>query len=110
MSRRAAIALGLAVLGPFVMAASSPAAVALGWRASRELAGAPPPARGRSAAAGAIALGTFGLLLWGWVLFRLWVRLDERGKDPHAVLPLAAGLTFVWLASALVGALAGRNR
>jgi hypothetical protein len=109
-SRRAAIAFGLAVLGPFVMAASSPAAIVLGWRSSRDLAIAPPAARGRAAAAGAIALGTFGLLLWAWALWRLWVRLDERGDDPHAVVPLVAGLIVVWLASALAGALAGRNR
>ena len=81
----------------------------LGWRTTRDLAGAPPSTRGGAAAAGAIALGTFGLLLWAWALWRLWVRLDERG-DPHAVVPLAVGLIVVWLASAVAGALAGRNR
>ncbi len=109
-SRRATIAFGLAVLGPFVMAASSPAAIVLGWRSTRDLARASSSPRGRAAAAGAIALGTFGLLLWVWVLWRLWIRLDEQAGDPHAVMPLAGGLTLVWLASALAGALAGRNR
>lgn len=109
-SRRATIAFVLAAVGPFVMAASSPAAVVLGWRAARELAGEPASTTGRATAAGAIALGTFGLLLWAWALWRLWVRLDERGKDPQVVIPLAAGLLLVWVASGLAGALVGRNR
>ena len=57
-ARRAAWALTLAVIGPFVMAASSPAAIVLGWRVATD---AGPHLRGRGAAAGAIALGTFGL-------------------------------------------------
>ncbi len=110
VARRAARALALAVLGPFVMAASSPAAIVLGWRASRATVDASPRARGRAAAAGALALGTFGLLFWVWAIWRLWVRLGEQGRDRSAVLPLAAALVAVWVASALAAALVGRNR
>lgn len=108
--RLAIRALLFAVLGPFVMAASSPAAVALGWRSMRASAGVGPRAKGRSAAAGAITLGVFGLLFWTWVLWRLWVKLEEQGNDPHRVLPLGLGLFVVWCASGVAGALSSRGK
>jgi hypothetical protein len=107
-ARRAGWALVLAAIGPFVMAASSPAAVVLGWRVLRTSLS--PRSRGRAAAAGAIALGTFGLLFWTWAIWRLWVRLDEQGRDASAAIPLAVALIVVWTASALAAALTGRNR
>lgn len=109
-ARRATWALVLAVIGPFVMAASSPASIVLGWRVSRASAGAGPRVRGRGAAAGAIVLGTFGLLFWVWALWRLWVRLGQQGRDQTTMIPLAVALVLVWTASALAAALAGRNR
>lgn len=108
--RHAVWALFLAVLGPFVMAASSPAAIVLGWRALRASAAAGPRTRGRATAAGAITIGTFGWLLWAWALWWVWMQLPTRGIEREAVLPLAAGLAVVWAASAAAGALAGRGR
>ena len=40
---------------------------------------------------------------------RLAGELSDRGKDPGLVIPLVAGMVFVWLASALAGWLAGRG-
>ena len=48
------------------------------------------------------------LWLWGWTVARLAGTLSARGKDPALVMPLIAGLLFVWLASGLAGFLAGR--
>jgi hypothetical protein len=110
VGRRASWALALGALGPFVMAASSPAAIVLGWRVTRSSADVGPGTRGRAAAAGAIALGTFGLLFWVWAVWRLWARLGEQGRDRSAVISLAAALILVWAASALAAALVGRNR
>jgi hypothetical protein len=39
---------------------------------------------------------------------RLAGSLSAKGKDPALVMPLIAGLLFVWLASGLAGFLAGR--
>jgi hypothetical protein len=106
--RLAIRALVFAIIGPFVMAASSPAAIVLGWRSMRQSAGASPHAKGRASAAGAIALGTFGVLFWMWAVWRLWVKLDQKGKDPHLVVPLAVALFAVWVASGFAGALSFR--
>jgi hypothetical protein len=106
--RKAVSAFVLACLGPFVMACSSPAAIVLGFRSLDESAVAGARAPGRVTAYGAIAVGTLGLWFWGWVVARLAGELSDRGKDPGMVIPLVAGLAFVWLASALAGWLAGR--
>ena len=99
----------LAALGPFVMGASSPAAIVLGFRSLSisSVAGARAP--GRATAYGSIVLGGCGLWLWGWVVAQLAGELSDRGKDPQLVVPLIAGLAFVWVASALAGFLAGRR-
>jgi hypothetical protein len=98
----------LAAVGPFLMGASSPAAIVLGFRSLSlsSVAGARAP--GRATAYGAIVLGACGLWLWGWTVARLAGTLSTRGKDPALVMPLIAGLLFVWLASGLAGFLAGR--
>ena len=98
----------LAAVGPFLMGASSPAAIVLGFRSLSlsSVAGARAP--GRATAYGAIVLGACGLWLWGWTVARLAGTLSARGKDPALVMPLIAGLLFVWLASGLAGFLAGR--
>ncbi|HEX7246697.1 MAG TPA: hypothetical protein VF351_01215 [Actinomycetota bacterium] len=107
--RRAVSAFLLACVGPFVMASSSPAAIVLGFRSLEEssLAGARAP--GRVSAYAAIVIGALGLWFWGWFLAQLAGELSERGKDPGLVVPLAAGLAFVWLASAAAGWLASRG-
>lgn len=107
--RKAVSAFLLACLGPFVMACSSPAAIVLGFRSLDESAAAGPRAAGRVTAYGAIVVAALGLWFWGWVVARLAGELSERGKDPGLVIPLAAGMVFVWLASALAGWLAGRS-
>jgi hypothetical protein len=109
-ARRATIAFALAAAGPFVMAASSPAAIVLGLRSLHESAPAGARARGRATAYGAIVVGAVGLWFWGWTVARLAGALSERGRDASGVLPLVGGLAFVWLASALAGAFAGRAR
>ena len=108
--RRMAIrAFVLASAGPFVMGASSPAAIVLGFRslATSAVAGAHAP--GRVTAYASIVVGSCGLWLWGWTAAQLAGTLSARGKDPGLVIPLVAGLAFVWLASALAGFLAGRG-
>jgi hypothetical protein len=107
--RKATAAFLLACLGPFVMASSSPAAIVLGFRSLDESAVAGARAPGRASAYGAIVVGALGLWFWGWAVARLAGELSERGKDPGLVIPLAAGLALVWLASALAGWLAGRG-
>jgi hypothetical protein len=107
--REAISAFVLACLGPFVMACSSPAAIVLGFRSLDESAVAGARAPGRVTAYGAIVVGALGLWFWGWVVARLAGELSDRGKDPGLVIPLVAGLAFVWLASALAGWLAGRG-
>ncbi len=99
----------LAVLGPFVMGASSPAAIVLGFRSLSLSAVAGARAPGRVTAYASIVIGACGLWLWGWSVAKLAGELSERGKDPQLVVPLAAGLAFVWAASALAGLLAGRR-
>ena len=108
--RKAASAFLLACLGPFLMACSSPAAIVLGFRSLDESSVAGARAPGRVSAYGAIVVGTLGLWFWGWGVARLAGELSERGKDPGLVIPLAGGLVFVWLASAVAGWLAGRGR
>jgi hypothetical protein len=107
--RKAISAFVLACLGPFVMACSSPAAIVLGFRSLDESAVAGARAPGRVTAYGAIVVGALGLWFWGWVVARLAGELSDRGKDPGLVIPLVAGLAFVWLASALAGWLAARG-
>jgi hypothetical protein len=107
--RKALSAFVLACLGPFVMGCSSPAAVVLGFRSLDESAVAGARAPGRATAYGAIVIGALGLWFWGWVVARLAGELSERGKDPGMVIPMVAGLVFVWAASALAGCLAGRG-
>jgi hypothetical protein len=107
--RKAISAFVLACLGPFVMACSSPAAIVLGFRSLEESAVAGARAPGRATAYGAIVVGALGLWFWGWTVARLAGELSERGKDPGLVIPLAAGMAVVWLASALAGWLAGRS-
>jgi len=107
--RKALSAFVLACLGPFVMACSSPAAIVLGFRSLDESAVAGARAPGRVTAYGAIVVGALGLWFWGWVVARLAGELSDRGKDPGMVIPLIAGMLFVWLASALAGLLAGRG-
>jgi hypothetical protein len=107
--RKAVSAFVLACLGPFVMACSSPAAIVLGFRSLDESAVAGARAPGRVTAYAAIVVGTLGLWFWGWVVARLAGELSDRGKDPGMVIPLVAGMAFVWLASALAGWLAGRG-
>jgi hypothetical protein len=107
--RKALSAFVLACLGPFVMGCSSPAAVVLGFRSLDESAVAGARAPGRATAYGAIVIGALGLWFWGWVVARLAGELSERGKDPGMVIPMVAGLVFVWAASALAGWLAGRG-
>jgi hypothetical protein len=106
--RKAVSAFLLACLGPFVMACSSPAAIVLGFRSLDESTVAGSRAPGRATAYGAIVIGALGLWFWGWVVAQLAGELSERGEDPGLVIPLAAGLAFVWLASALAGWLSGR--
>jgi len=106
--RKAVSAFLLACLGPFVMACSSPAAIVLGFRSLDESASTGARAAGRVTAYGAIVVASLGLWFWGWVVARLAGELSERGKDPGLVIPLAAGMAFVWLASALAGWFAGR--
>jgi hypothetical protein len=107
--RKAISAFVLACLGPFVMACSSPAAIVLGFRSLEESAVAGARAPGRVTAYGAIVVGALGLWFWGWTVARLAGELSDRGKDPGMVIPLVAGMAFVWLASALAGWLAGRG-
>ena len=107
--RKAVSAFVLACLGPFVMACSSPAAIVLGFRSLDESAVAGARAPGRVTAYAAIVVGALGLWFWGWVVARLAGELSDRGKDPGMVIPLIAGMLFVWLASALAGLLAGRG-
>lgn len=107
--RKALSAFGLACVGPFVMACSSPAAIVLGFRSLEESAPAGAHARGRATAYGSIVLGALGLWFWGWVVARLAGELSQRGKDPGLVMPLVVGLAVVWLASAVAGWLAGRG-
>lgn len=107
--RKAISAFVLACLGPFVMACSSPAAIVLGFRSLDESAVAGARAPGRVTAYGAIVVGALGLWFWGWTVARLAGELSDRGKDPGLVIPLVAGMAFVWLASALAGWLAGRG-
>jgi hypothetical protein len=107
--RKAISAFVLACLGPFVMACSSPAAIVLGFRSLDESAVAGARAPGRVTAYCAIVVGALGLWFWGWTVARLAGELSDRGKDPGMVIPLVAGMAFVWLASALAGWLAGRG-
>lgn len=107
--RKAISAFVLACLGPFVMACSSPAAIVLGFRSLDESAVAGARAPGRVTAYGAIVVGALGLWFWGWTVARLAGELSDRGKDPGMVIPLVAGMAFVWLASTLAGWLAGRG-
>ncbi len=107
--RKAVSAFVLASVGPFVMGCSSPAAIVLGFRSLDESAVAGARAPGRATAYGAIVVGALGLWFWGWVVARLAGELSERGKDPGMVIPLVAGLVFVWTASALAGWLGGRG-
>lgn len=102
-------ALVLAAIGPFVMGASSPAAIVLGFRSLNDSAPAGAYAPGRITAYGAIVIAACGLWFWGWVVAQLAGALSARGKDPSLVLPLIAGLAFVWAASALAGWMAGRR-
>jgi hypothetical protein len=97
----------LSVLGPFVMGASSPAAIVLGFRSLSISAVAGARAPGRVTAYASIVIGACGLWLWGWTIAQLAGELSERGKDPQLVVPLIAGLVFVWLLSGLAGLLAG---
>jgi hypothetical protein len=107
--RMATQALILAAAGPFVMGASSPAAISLGFRSLNESAVAGAYAAGRFTAYGAIVIGACGLWFWGWVIAQMAGALSARGKDPALVVPLVAGLALVWAASALAGLLAGRR-
>ena len=81
----------LAVLGPFVMGASSPAAIVLGFRSLSISAVAGARAPGRVTAYASIVIGACGLWLWGWSIAQLAGELSERGKDPQLVVPLVAG-------------------
>lgn len=99
----------LAAVGPFVMAASSPAAIVLGFRSLSESGVAGAHAPGRATAYGSIVIGSCGLWLWGWLIARLAAALSARGKDPALIVPLVAGLAVVWLASGLAGFLAARR-
>ena len=99
----------LAVLGPFVMGASSPAAIVMGFRSLADSAIAGARAPGRATAYGAIVLGACGLWFWGWSVARIAGELSDRGKDPSLVVPMIGSLVFVWAASALAGLLAGRR-
>jgi hypothetical protein len=61
----------LAALGPFVMAASSPAGIVLGFRSLSESSVSGAHAPGRATAYGSIVAGACGLWLWdgswpGW--------------------------------------------
>jgi hypothetical protein len=107
--RKAISAFVLACVGPFVMACSSPAAIVLGFRSLDESSIAGARAPGRVSAYAAIVVGALGLWFWGWFVAQLAGELSERGKDPGLVIPLAAGLAFVWLASAVTGWLASRG-
>jgi hypothetical protein len=60
----------LAAFGPFVMAASSPAAIVLGFRSLSQSSVAGPRAPGRVTAYGSIVVGACGLWLWGWLVAR----------------------------------------
>ena len=81
----------------------------LGFRSLVDLGGCGRPRAGRATAYGSIVIGACGLWFWGWTVAQLAGELSERGKDPGLVVPLVAGLVFVWLASALAGLLAGRR-
>jgi hypothetical protein len=107
--RMALRAFVLAALGPFVMGASSPAAIVLGFRSLSISAVAGAHAPGRATAYGAIVVGACGLWFWGWTVAQLAGELSERGRDPALVMPLVTGLAVVWLASGLAGFLAGRH-
>lgn len=107
--RQAVSAFLLACLGPFLMACSSPAAIVLGFRSLEESSVAGARAPGRVSAYAAIVVGALGLWFWGWFVAQLAGELSERGRDPALVIPLAAGLVFVWLASAVAGWLASRG-
>ena len=71
----------LAAVGPFLMGASSPAAIVLGFRSLSlsSVAGARAP--GRATAYGAIVLGACGLWLWGWTVARL-ARCPPAARTP----------------------------
>lgn len=99
----------LAALGPFVMGASSPAAIVLGFRSLSISAIAGARAPGRATAYGAIVVGACGMWFWGWTVAKLAGTLSARGKDPALVVPLVVGLGVVWLLSALAGFIAGRG-
>lgn len=107
--RQAVSAFLLACVGPFLMACSSPAAIVLGFRSLEESSVAGAWAPGRVSAYAAIVVGALGLWFWGWFVAQLAGELSERGKDPGLVIPLVAGLVFVWLASAVAGWLASRG-
>ncbi len=88
--RRMAIqAFVLALVGPFVMGASSPAAIVLGFRSLSISAVAGARAPGRVTAYTSIVIGACGLWLWGWTIAQLAGALSETGKDP--ALRRAAG-------------------
>ncbi len=107
--RMAMQAFVLAVAGPFVMGASSPAAIVLGFRSLSISAVAGARAPGRVTAYTSIVIGACGLWLWGWTVAQLAGALSEQGKDPALVVPLVGGLAFVWLMSAVAGSLAARR-
>jgi hypothetical protein len=108
--RSAVTAFILAGLGPLVMGASSPAAIVVGLRSLEASATAGKNAPGRSTAYVAVAFGILGMLLWVRVLWQVGVKLDESGKDPARVAPIAIGLAVVWAASAASAILIGRYR
>jgi hypothetical protein len=107
--RMATQAFVLALVGPFVMGASSPAAIVLGFRSLSISAIAGARAPGRVTAYTSIVIGACGLWLWGWTVAQLAGALSEQGEDPALVVPMIGGLAFVWLLSAVAGTLAARR-
>jgi hypothetical protein len=100
----------LAGIGPFLMGATSPAAVVVGLRSLGESAGSGRNAPGRSTAYVGVAFGIAGMLMWVWVLWSVRDRLGATGKDPDRVIPVAVALAVVWAASAAAALVAGRYR
>ena len=100
----------LAGIGPFVMGASSPAAIVVGLRSLGESAKAGRNAPGRSTAYVGVAFGIVGMVMWVWVLWRVHTKLGETGKDPNRVIPVAVALALVWVASAAAATVIGRYR
>lgn len=110
--RKASAAIVLAMVGPFLLGASSTAAIVLGHSSladSRAATSSAGRVRGRRMAVAAIALGWGALAYWVFWLATVHGELGRRAHQGQEV-PLAVWLGGVWVAGALAAWVGTRRR